>query len=100
MEGIREKFLYGRVLGKGSFCVVKSSASHVNIVSKHPRYDLSDSMTQHAYESLENELNVLSTLRHPNIISLWSVHITMLYEIDIHSLTQFFFALPYTAIET
>lgn len=89
MEGIKEKFLYGRVLGKGSFCVVKSIASHANIVSKHPRYDLSDSMTQHAYESLENELNILRTLRHPNIISVRSVHNTST-RIDMNSLTQFF----------
>lgn len=78
----------GRILGRGSFCVVKeylpkknmkstsneestSTSFHVVCLAlKQPRSDLSSKDKIHANECLQNEVSYLSALDHPNIIKL------------------------------
>lgn len=78
----------GRILGRGSFCVVKeylpkknmkkskkssdeeSTSTSFLLALKQPRSDLSSKEKIHANECLQNEIAYLSALDHPNIIKL------------------------------
>jgi len=66
----------GRVLGRGSFCVVKevirthTSGSGSDYALKQLRTDLSPEDREHAQASLVNEIKILQNVLHPNIVKI------------------------------
>ena len=67
----------GRVLGRGSFCVVKevllltdTPGSGSEYALKELRRDLSPEGREHAQASLVNEIKILQNVRHPNIVQI------------------------------
>ncbi len=70
----------GRNLGRGSFCVVKevmemrkdddTSCPSKYFALKQPRSDLSLGIKKKVYLELENEIEILSRLKHKNIIQI------------------------------
>jgi len=66
----------GRILGQGSFCVVKEiiqcepSAQGACLALKKTRSDLGPEQRVHAEASIRNEIIILSTLDHPAIVRM------------------------------
>ena len=69
-------FCTGRILGRGSFCIVKEvihtdpAGSGSIYALKQPRGDLSLDGREHAQASLINEISILQNINHPNIVRI------------------------------